>query len=295
MFWITVVVFVFVVSGLIIKGLRRVPADPPHKAVVTRFGKRTGEVWDEGWHFFFLYPWITGAVLVNMTKKNQDLTPRDVRTPDMAEIEIMVSLTFQPEPQKLIEYLNSGGESGVKSILEDIVEETVREFAANPNQSPYTWEDAIKMKREFLAQIVLAVTGKDPATLTPTEIDEMARELRRGNGKTNIETLGIVLNRVNVTNIRPKGKLAEAAEQVAKEKRERDGEVVELEHVAKQTEILAAKYVTLGATPEAAFERALETVQTERKKISKDLKEIKLSRETTNAILSALSTLAPRR
>lgn len=221
---------VFFIGALILQGLRRVPADPPHKAVVTRFGKRTGEVKDEGWRWFFLYPLVMGAILVDMTKKNQDLIPREVRTAeDMAEVEVAVSLTFRPDSDNLIEFLNSGREPGVKSILEDVVEETVREFAANPTRKPNTWEDAVKMRREFLAEIVLAILGKDPASITPDEIDEMARELRRGNGKIQLDTLGIVLNRVNVTAIRPKGELAKAAELEAKEHRERKAEVVEVE------------------------------------------------------------------
>jgi regulator of protease activity HflC (stomatin/prohibitin superfamily) len=286
--WIIALV-ILIVGALILQGLRRVPADPPHKAVVTRFGKRTGEVKDEGWRWFFLFPFFTGAVLVDMTKKNQDLIPREVRTAeDMAEIEVAVSLTWQPDPTNLIEYLNSGGETGVKSILEDVVEETVREFAANPLRKPNTWEDAVKMRREFLAEIVLAILGKDPASITPDEIDEMARELRRGNGKIRLETLGIVLNRVNVTAIRPKGELAHAAELQAKEKREQLGETVELNHVADRVKEFAEKLTRLGATPQQALEKALEVVQTERKKISKGVQEIKFPPEVVQTILNSL-------
>ena len=220
-----------VAAIVVAQGLRRVPADPPHKAVVTRFGKRTGEVKDEGWGWFFLYPWVTGAILVDMTRKNQDLAPQGVRTAqDMAEIEVVVSLTWQPDHTNLREYLNSGGEPRVRSILEAVVEEAVREFAADPNRRPNTWEDAIKMRREFIAEIVLAILGKgSTSSIPPEEVGETTQELRRGDGKLRLETLGIVLNRVNITSIQPKGGLAKAAELEAKEMRERKGEVVEVE------------------------------------------------------------------
>lgn len=269
-------------GALILQGLRKIPADPPHCAVLTVFGKRTSVTKKEGWHFFPLYPWFYGYILVNITKKNQDLIPREVRTAqDMAEIEITVSLTWQPDSGNIIEYLNSGAESGVKSILEDVVEEAVREFAADATRKPNTWEDAVKMKREFLAEIVLAILGKDPASLTQAEIDSMAMDLRRGNGKLKMETLGTILNRVNVTSIKPKGKLADAAQREATEQRERKAETIELNHVAER--IGALKKLGLSN------EQALEIIQTERGKVTKSINETKLNvSEETRAMIQKI-------
>ncbi len=263
-------VLIFLVGAFILQGLRRIPADPPSRAVVTRFGQRTGCIKNEGWRFFPIYPWFYGYILVDMTKKNQDLTPKEVRTAqDMAEIEVTVSLTWRPDADfnsttnqsYLLEYLNSGGEAGVKNILEDIVEEAVREFAADPNREPNTWEDAIKMKRQFLAEIVATILGRVPAQTSIADINEMVIQLRRGNGQLRLETLGIVLSRVNVTSIKPKGKLAEAAEKEAVEKREQKAEIVELTHVASR----------INALKELGFsnEQALEVIQTERGKVKK--------------------------
>ncbi|MEK7635826.1 MAG: SPFH domain-containing protein [Patescibacteria group bacterium] len=276
-------IFIFLTGAFFLQGLRRIPADPPSRAVVTRFGRRTGYVKNEGWRFFPIYPWWGGYILVDMTKKNQDLTPREVRTAqDMAEIEVTVSLTWRPDcdfnpitsQSYLIEYLNSGGESGIKDILEDIVEEAVREFAADPNREPNTWEDAVKMKREFLAEIVAAILGRVPTQTPIDELNTIVIQLRRGNGTLKLETLGIVLNRVNVTSIRPKGKLAEAAEKQAIEKRERLAEVIELNHVGER----------INALKQLGFsnEQALEIIQTERGKVKKEISESKwnVSQET---------------
>jgi len=283
--WIIALV-VFFIGALILQGLRRIPADPPHKAVVTWFGKRTGEVKDEGWKFFFLYPFVTGAVLVDMTKKNQDLSPENVRTSDdMAEINIKVSVTWKPDEKRLIEYLNSGGEAGVNNILSDMVKTSVRELAANPEEHPFTWEEAVKMRDVFIAKIVAVIIGAEE---NPEQLKSIAADLRRGNGDIRISTLGIILSRLNITSIKPTGKLAETAEMVASERRQRDAEIVELDHVAERTKELAEKLVNLGSTPQQALERALEVVQTERKKISKDVKEIKFSPEVITAILDSL-------
>lgn len=266
-------------GAFVLQGLRKIPADPPHYAVLTMFGKRTSMTKKEGWHFFPLYPWFMGYILVNMTKKNQDLAPNDVRTAtDMAEIEIAVSLTWQPDADYLIEYLNSGEESGVKKIIADVVEEAVREFAADPGREPYTWEQAVKMRTDFLAEIVLKIMGKDPSSTTPDERKGVAMELGRGNGKLKIQTLGIVLNRVNVTSIKPKGELAKAAEKEATERREQKAEKVELEHIAERIEALKK----LGFSNE----QALEIIQTERGKVTKNITETKwnVSQETRDMI-----------
>ncbi len=268
---------VFLVGGFFLQALRKIPADPPHKAIITLFGKRTGKIKNEGWGFFPLYPWLCGYIPINMEKKNQDLIPREVRTAeDMAEIEVAVSLTWRPDSDigpdvqsYLIEYLNSGGENGVKSIIDDVVEEAIREFAADPTRMPNTWEDAVKMRKEFLAEIVISILGKDPSQTSQQEINEITAELRRGNGKMKLETLGIVLNRVNITHIQPKGKLAEAAELEAKEKRERKAEIIELDHVSDRIK----KLRKLGF----ANEQALEIIQTERGKVQKNINESKLN------------------
>jgi len=259
---------------IVLQGLRKIPADPPHKAVVTLFGKRTGGVKNEGWRFFFLYPLVNGAILVNMTRKNFDLKPEEVRTStDMAEIEVSVSLTFQPDKDRLIEYLNSGGEDNVKAILSDVVEEAVREFAANPNQSPYTWEEAVRMKREFLAQIVMSILGEDPTTANSKEISSTAAKLRNGNGSLEMKTLGVVLNRVNVTGIKAaKSELAKAADKKAIEERERMAETIELHHVADRIEELVTRFGDKGMT----VEKATQLVQTERSKVEKKIQQFEL-------------------
>ena len=48
------------------------------------------------------------------------------------------------------------------------------------------------MKRIFLAEIVSVILGKDPTSINTAEIDEIATNLRRGNGNQKIESLGII-------------------------------------------------------------------------------------------------------
>ncbi len=254
---------------VVLWGLRKLPTDPVTYGVVTLFGKRTSWCVKEGWHWFFLYPFVHGFVPVDMTAKNQDFSPEDLRTPDMAEIEVLTSITFKPDPDRLINYLNNKGEAGVREILDDVVEEAIRERAANPTKPPYTWEEAVKMKGVFIAEVAATIIGRDAETVPAEELEALARELRRGNSAVGIETLGIILSRVNVKSIKPKGELAKAAEQAAKELREMEAEKIEINNVGDRIKDLVEK---TGISRELA----VEVVQTERKKVTKDIKQIKL-------------------
>lgn len=272
---ITLGILFLVIGGFTLQALKKIPAEPPTIAVVTFLGERTLKngkpaTKKEGWRLFWLYPWLYGYIPVDVTKVDQDLKPQDVRTSgDKAEISITTKLTWKPDKENLIQYLNSGGKKNIMDILEDIVAEAVRELATNPNKEPKTWEEAVAMKRIFLAEIVSVILGKDPSLISPAEIEKIAMNLRRGNGNQKIESLGIILDRVNVTEVKPKNpKLADAADETAIEKRQKESEKIEIQTVKD----LAKELVdTLKINPKTA----LEVIQTERKKVTKSIQEHK--------------------
>ena len=268
-------VLLLIVGGLTLQALKNIPAEPPTVAVVTFLGERLKKngkpiIKKEGWRLFWLYPWLYGYVPVEVVKIDQDLKPQDVRTSqDKAEISITTKLTWKPDKENLIQYLDSGGKKNIMDILEDVVAEAVRELATNPNKEPKTWEQAIAMKRIFLAEIVSVILGRNPSSISAAEIDEIATNLRRGNGNQKIESLGIILDRVNITEVKPKNpKLADAADESAIEKRQKVAEKIEIQTVKE----LAAELVAeLKIDPKTA----LEIIQTERKKVTKNIQENK--------------------
>jgi len=247
--------------------LRHIPADPPHIAVVTFLGRRLRKFKREGYRLFPFYPVIYNAVLINMTKKNQDLPPQVVRTHDLAELEINVSLTWTPNENYAIEYLNHGEESGVRNILADMVRERLREWAISVDRGPKNWEEALRAKDEATLVLIRDIAGL-PVELSKEEEKEIIRKIRMGDGVQPISQLGITLNRLNIGEIKPRGELARAAELVVKEKKEREGEKVELYHAMERIkEIMEA----LGCS----YTQAIELFQTERGKVSKKITEIK--------------------
>lgn len=368
--WILSALYFLSVGAIGLQGARKIPANPPHRAVVTRLGRRTNKVKKEGWRFFLFYPYWNGYILVNVTKVNYDLPPQSVRTPDVAELEIPISLTWTPLDKEvdscdtetrvngLINYLNAGGEKGVKEILDDIVRERLREWAISKVEGPKTWEQALGAREEAIdvlmksiaRGVVDSIESNIPTGLllrffnfsakefthkgmTPFEEDpkvspcadeeedngekedlkdwqrlkelylrlsdqqraelkervvkrkEQIARLRQGNGGIELPQLGIRLDRLNIDEIKPKGKLAESAEKMVMEKRETKGDQIRINNVKKRIRELTQ----LDFSPE----QALEIVQTERGKVTKDISEgkLNLSVETRKMIEKLLSDL----
>ena len=168
--------FFFIGMGLIgvVITLKEVPADPPHLGVVTLFGERRPKIKKEGWRFLFRYfPFWYDVILVNVQKKNQDLTKGNaisVMTPDLANLEIPISLTWTPgTPEKndkrngqfLINYLNSEGEKGVRNILDEVVRERVREWAIAVEEGPQTFREALRAHEEAMEILIKTVAGEE--------------------------------------------------------------------------------------------------------------------------------------
>ena len=353
------------VGAIILQGLKNIPANPPHRAIITRLGKRTTKVKKEGWRLFIFYPYLYGYILVNMTKVNFDLPPQIVRTPDMGELEIPISLTWTPldavvescescEPgpkvNGLVNYLNSGGENGVKEILSDIVRERLREWAMSKVEGPKTWEQALGAREEAVDVLMKSIArgsidslnsdiptsillrffnfSRNEFTYKGKTVDEESKnaetpapdadgeekngeadeqrdwallkklyqplsvekrtelkkavvdrkkkiaKLRQGNGGIQLPQLGIRLDRLNIDEIKAKGKLAESAEKMVMEKRDAKGDKIRIDNISARIKELEK----LGFGPE----QALEIVQTERGKVTKSISETKfnLSAET---------------
>jgi len=247
--------------------LRHIPADPPHIAVVTLLGQRLKKIKKEGYRLFPFYPVIYNAVLINMTKKNQDLPPQVVRTRDLAELEISVSLTWTPNEDYAIEYLNHGGENGVKNILADMVRERLREWAISVDRGHKDWEEALRAQDEATTMLMKEIAGL-PSDLSKEKQKEIIMKIRTGDGVQPIPQLGITLNRLNIGEIKPEGELARVAELMVKEQKEREGEKVEISHAMDRIQEIMDK---LGCS----YTQAIELFQTERGKVSKKITEIK--------------------
>jgi len=240
--------------------LRQIPYRPPYIGLVVIWGRRLPIIKEEGWRLLApFFPFLYSVTLVNVEKKNTDFVPRDVRTQEEAELRVEISITWTPDrkdPTAIIEYINTGGREGVEDILEDIIEEKIREWAIRKS-----WRECLRANVEAAEMLIREITGVEE----PIEI----KRIRRGNGLAKVRTLGIVINRLNIGTIKVLGKLAEEAELTAREQRQREAEKIELRHVAERIKELVEQ---TGISPETAAD----LVQTERRKVTKNIKKIDL-------------------
>lgn len=264
--------YLLIITGIIIillaVSFRYIPTDPPHIAVVTFLGRRLRKIKHEGLRIIPLYPFLFNAILINVAKKNQDLSKITVRTPDLAELEITASLTWTPFSDHAIEYLDHGGESGVRKILADAAEEGLRKWAIATEGGPENWEEAIITGQDTSAILLKIIAGL-PIKISEEEQQQVIAKMRTGEGIP-VSQLGIILNRFNIREIRPIGVVVKTTEVVAKEKRERDGEKIEISHIQEMAHKIRE---TLGVSTE----QALEIIQTERGKVVKKIEEMRIS------------------
>ncbi len=148
----------FLICGPILHSMHRVENEPPEKGIVTLFGKRLRYYVDEGWHFFFLHPLVLWYVPVGVKRVNFDVSAT-TRTPDRAPVKVIASLTFRPLSEELINYRNSGGESGVRAILEGHVEERIREWVEGAREGPMDWRELYRGKLEMVSILAKRIAG----------------------------------------------------------------------------------------------------------------------------------------
>lgn len=254
--------------------LRQIPFDPPNVGIEVIKGKRQEKILSEGW--YLMLPWWDAytARLVNVQKKSLDIDLKDIRTKIAddsnnvqgqptpkpkagGEVSIKISVTWFPskdDAKELLAYLNSGGEEGVKKILEDILEEEIRKVGHD-----FSWEEVSFNTKEIRQRIVKRLTGEELS-------EDKERDL--ANGIPVMADLGIKICRVNVGRVKEQGKLAQAAENKAVEEQERAGEQVEQDFVQSNVE----KWMKLDQKI-SAQEAAL-IIMAERKKatITKEIK-----------------------
>lgn len=159
-------------------GLRTIPADPITFAVMQLFGNYTGGLKGPGIRFF---PPGYSSVEINGTLTNKDISLQ-TRVTDRSLIQMEVGLTFKPNVkngEETVNFIKSGKENGVFSILSDVVSTAIRQWATSPEEGPATWMDAASSREEALVVLLRAVNGDGLLGGTEGEIREVRDILER--------------------------------------------------------------------------------------------------------------------
>ncbi|MFA5173184.1 MAG: SPFH domain-containing protein [Candidatus Paceibacterota bacterium] len=247
--------FQALMTGVFIRnGFQIIQNDPPNRGLVTVLGERTNISLKEGFVFLPFYPWIFGLIRVEMTEKNMSFEPKRVRTPDMAELVIPHAITFYPDPENLTQFLNVGGESGVREILEDVIAERIRTWAIESTNGPQNYQEALGVKNDLEDFVLKTIAG------------ESLEKSKEGRGKIKISSLGIILTRFNVTEISLTGKLAKDAEKKSRENAQKEAESVERKHFIESIREISEKL-------NISIPKATELFLIQTRKVKKDIKQ----------------------
>jgi len=164
-------------------GKKNVPASPPHKAVLTFWGNRTGwcgdkpVVLDEGDYLMIPYwPFKIDLIPIKVEKINRDEIPvKDIicksSVKDEGEegaggieaggrVSAFFSYTFVPDSDRIMEYINSGQAEGVGKILDDRIAEVLRQSGRD-----HTWEELQFSSDKLTALVLVRICGEKPVTL----------------------------------------------------------------------------------------------------------------------------------
>ena len=318
---ITILLWIFGILGVILlQGLRRIPASPPHKGQRTWLGRRLpGKFVNEGWRFFLGYPYLMGFVLVKVERITFGIISEKTRTPDQAESKVPITITFRPLGNLLTQYIDSKGEDGVKEQIEGKIRERIREWAMSPEEGPVNWVELNQARLEAVSMLITKIArnsltqipdyaqevptwiwlryfakprpmailqneipweenswqrvrrvltkikrkhgGAGAITALETAVENRRKEieaLRTGTGNITLDDLGVQIERLNIGDIDVLGEVAKQAELKAKEKEEKDGQRIELEHFSEQVQALM---VAPPKGPGLTREQAIEQVQ----------------------------------
>jgi len=182
-FWISLLIetflFIYLTYRFLKDAIREIPADPPHKAILLFLGKRQDKILDEGWRLLPFYQIIFDVIAIDITKNNEDLPPQEAKTPDNADLNFEVSITWSAggywdkEKKKQIKLLNnyimSEKEPGVKKIYKDIIQSRLRAWVFAEDEGPARWQEAIGCKDEAIATLVKAILG-DNIPAIPSDV-----------------------------------------------------------------------------------------------------------------------------
>lgn len=220
----------------------------------------------------------------------------EARRPHKAggEVTVKVSLTYNVDystPGRPNQYINAGKQPGVKTILSDVMGEATRQFATE-----LTWEELTFLQEHLSVELIERVTGVQPTqkallvngkplrNLDPKkpkyEVDpnprlpdeplnkwdiELFLDYIQKNGANDVRNLGIVITRLNVTEVVPEGELRHEAEKLAIEKQQRRAELRDAKTETRVAEWYKTKY------PNLSDAEALKLARLVRKRSSREI------------------------
>ena len=253
-------VSVALTMALLVDGLANVPV--VHKAAPKFLGQRlTGVVLHEGWWWLplrFIGFWDLEIVFVGL--QNIDLdgdehpeNDKRTRVPLTFLSDGNITMTveahltyFAHDP---ITFMNAGTNDGVDDVASDILRDSLREWG-----SKLEWVEIAKAQQAIYMREVI----RDLRTSNDEPSDDDIRDAVSGNGKFVNDQLGVTFVRINISEITAPQDILGASQDIEREEREREAEIIQNEAVVK----MVTRQVEAGIP----MSEAVRSVQLERDK-----------------------------
>ena len=242
-----------IISIVTAYGVIIIPNQPPHFGIVTRWGKRVWKInsegkpcpvyMEEGYHFL---PWRGikyNVIVINLSKQEIDFPTQVLTTPDNGTTEVPGSLAYTPDKKHIIGFLDLGTDNPFnvfKDMMCDIWEDELRTWARTTEKGPKTLTELLNSGDEAVEVLLEAICGDVDI---PTDSQ---KAIRSGYGKWPVNHFGIILNRLNLKDMRPFGEVYESLVKLDKEKKERDSETYEVETDLRKAAKLKEEIEKLG-------------------------------------------------
>jgi regulator of protease activity HflC (stomatin/prohibitin superfamily) len=206
---VVVLIVLLGITALVLgTSLRIVPSSPPYMAIVTFFGRPTKMIKRSGLGFFLFYPHIMGEILIPLSLRTIDLSTLELMSSDSARVKFQVHLTWAPVeayPDVLVYadlFIKGGpGPTQVEAALRERFLQQLRPWAMSTDWRGMSSESACAS----FAQDCLARFNPDTVAV---------HEFLGGSAPLRIPSLGIVLHRLNLTDVRYSDDLIRAAEKL---------------------------------------------------------------------------------
>ncbi len=245
--WFIGLMLLLVFALLAIVCYDEVSANPPSVATPTFLGGRCDEVIREGW--VFLLPFIETLIVEQITPEEMDIEVKGVRCllskdgekASGGAVTVNVSVVYVPDttsPASFRKFQDRGRRPKINKILEDMVEEVVRQHGAT-----LTWEELTLGQYTLSALLVEELVGVSDQQVTSENTAKTFLRSALENGVADIHDLGIKIRRLNVTNVEAEGDLKKNAERGAIEKQQRTAEMADV-----HTAIALAKEIVTEAS-----------------------------------------------
>lgn len=290
---IVVVVFLAIKTTLsmVQKGTKKLP-ELPYQYAVLRFNKymlANGEslksmntepvapiaLYPGGIKIFPFYPWYKKPKVFYMGSKGYEFTIESVVTnKDKIVNTITTEVKWSIDPKRLFSFLKNCGEiegdeatdknfNAIENLLVNNITSAVRNLAASETEKPQTWQEALQAGDAFIEKIIASLD--DNSTPSGKEVGRA----KKGDLRCEIHSLGIIIEKINITKVTVNPKVSQIQEDIAVaksrkevEEAEREAETVEINHVNNMVK------KTADSTGLSAKDAA-DLVQTERDKVRK--------------------------